>query len=118
MLVARRTLLRQTLALCDAVTLVLSYGAAYGIVGFVLRRKLVSTEDYRWLVALIIPAWLICLRSFDLYSSAAYVSKRKLLTRLLQTQFVAGLLLLSAMYLTRSVGVSRLMLQVFLSASF
>jgi exopolysaccharide biosynthesis polyprenyl glycosylphosphotransferase len=118
MLVARRTLLREMLALCDAIALLLSYIAAYGIVGFVLHRKFVSTEDYRWLVAPIILAWLICLRSFGLYSSAAYDSKRRLLARLLRTQFIAGLLLLSAMYLTRSVGVSRLMLQVFLAVSF
>ena len=118
MFVARRTLLRQTLAVCDAITVLLSYVAAYGIAGFVLNRKFVSTEDYRWLIALLIPAWLICLHSFGLYRSAAYESKHRLLTQLLRAQSVAGLLLLSVMYLTRSVGVSRLMLQVFLAVSF
>jgi exopolysaccharide biosynthesis polyprenyl glycosylphosphotransferase len=118
MLVARRTILRELVAFCDAITLLISYFIACWVVGFVLHRKFVSAEEYQWLLALIVPAWLICLRSFGLYRSAAYDSKRGLLACLLRTQFFAGLLLLSAMYLTRSVGISRLMLQIFLAVSF
>ncbi len=118
MLIARRKLLRQMLALCDAATLVASFAAAYQAVGLLLRRDFVSFADYAWLLALIIPIWLACLRAFGLYGSAAYASSQGLVSRLVQAQFIAGLLLLSSMYLTRSVGISRLLLQTFLGVSF
>ena len=116
--VARRTLLRRIVAFCDAMTLVASFTTAYMVVGFLLHRRFVSFASYAWLIALIVPIWLVCLREFGLYSSNAYASRRDLLGRLVRTQFVAGLMLLAVMYLTRSESVSRLLLQVFLATSF
>jgi len=118
MLVTRRTLLRQTVALCDALTLVAAFAGAYLYVGSVLHREFVSFASYAWLLAVIVPIWLICLNEFGLYASAVYGSRRELLERLVRAQLVAGLVLLAVMYLTRSESVSRLLLQVFLAISF
>jgi exopolysaccharide biosynthesis polyprenyl glycosylphosphotransferase len=118
MLVTRRTLLRQTVALGDALTLVAAFAGAYLYVGLVLHRNFVSFANYAWLLALIVPIWLVCLREFGLYASAAYSSGREMLGRLVRMQFVAGLMLLAIMYLTHSEVVSRLLLQVFLIVSF
>jgi exopolysaccharide biosynthesis polyprenyl glycosylphosphotransferase len=118
MLVARRKLLREALALCDAVTLVASFAAAYVAVGFLFQRNFTSFAGHAWVLALILPIWLVCLRSFGFYSSAIYASGRGLVSRLVRMQFIAGLVLLSAMYLTRSEAISRLLLQTFLVVSF
>jgi exopolysaccharide biosynthesis polyprenyl glycosylphosphotransferase len=118
MLVTRRTVLRHTVALCDALTLVASFAAAYFYVGFFLHRHFIPSVSNVWLIALIVPIWLVCLREFGLYASAVYSSSRELLGRLVRMQFVAGLILLAVMYLTRSESVSRLLLQVFLIISF
>ena len=118
MLVAHRTLLRHTLALCDAVTLAAGFAAAFVAAGMFFHRHFVSFGRYAWLLALIIPIWLVCLRVFGLYSSPVYGSRGRLMGRLVQAQIMAGLMLLSSMYLTRSQAVSRLLLQTFLVVSF
>src|SRR5579859_4524986 len=98
MLVARRKLLREALGLCDAVTLVASFATAYFVVGWLFGRAFVSFLPYLWVLALSIAIWLVCLRGFGLYSSVTYATRGRLLWRLVRTHFVAGLLLLSAMY--------------------
>src|SRR4051794_11229413 len=118
MLVERKRLLRQAVALADGLTLTVGLGAAYEIVGVGLDRRFTSFAGYAWLLWLIIPIWLGCLAIFGFYRSAAYSSRVRLLVRLAQAHFVAGLLLLSLMYLTRSEIVSRLLMQVFLAVSF
>jgi exopolysaccharide biosynthesis polyprenyl glycosylphosphotransferase len=118
MLVARRTILRQAVALCDAVTLSISFGIAYADVGFLLHRNFVSFASYIWLLALIVPIWLVCLSEFGFYTSTIYRHSRLLLLRLVRAQVAAGLTLLAIMYLTRSESVSRLLLQMFLTISF
>jgi exopolysaccharide biosynthesis polyprenyl glycosylphosphotransferase len=114
----RRALIRQTVAVGDAVTLVASFGAAYFYVGLFLHRVFVPSVSNVGLIALIVPIWLICLRELGLYASAAYSSSRDLLGRLVRTHFVAGLMLLAVMYATRSESVSRFLLHVFLIISF
>jgi len=118
MQITRRTLLRQTVALGDALTLTASFAGAYHYVGFFLHRHFVSFASYAWLLEVIVPIWLIGLGEFGLYTSAAYASRRDLLARLTRMHFVAGLMLLAVMYLTRSQEVSRLLLQAFLIISF
>jgi exopolysaccharide biosynthesis polyprenyl glycosylphosphotransferase len=117
MLLARRTLLRQTVAFGDVLTLIASFAAAYVCVGFLLHRNFKSFANYAWLIALIVPVWLVCLCEFGLYTSAVYTRSRVLIERVLRTQSVAGLTLFAAMYLTRSESVSRLLLQSFLGIS-
>jgi len=118
MLVARRQLLRKALAIADSATLATSFVAAYIIVGLAFERNFNSFANYAWLLALILPMWLACLHLLGLYSSASYATGHGLVSRLVQVQFIAGLLLLSAMYLTHSIYVSRLLLQAFLAISF
>ena len=117
MLVARRRLLRQVMAVVDVVTLTAAFVAAYVIVGVGFHREFVSFTSYAWLLAPITLIWLACLSAFGLYRSAAYFFRRGVLTRLLQVQMLAGLLLFSMMYLTHSEVISRLLLQTFLGVS-
>jgi exopolysaccharide biosynthesis polyprenyl glycosylphosphotransferase len=118
MLVARRKLLRQAVAAVDIVSLAGGLIVAYLAVGFGFHREFVSFSTYAWLLVPIILIWLGCLSVFGFYRSAAYYSKRGVLTSLVQVQLFAGLLLFSLMYLTRSEVISRLLLQTFLAASF
>jgi exopolysaccharide biosynthesis polyprenyl glycosylphosphotransferase len=118
MLVARRTLLRQGLAFSDAAALLVSFAAAYWLAAEVFGRYLDSFAKYTWLIFLIVPIWLGCLWIFGLYTSAAYQSVSTVLNSLLRTQFLAGLLLLSLMYITRSEAISRVLIQTFLVVSF
>src|SRR5258707_14370719 len=113
MLIARRTLLRQILAFCDAMTLAASFLVAYYTLSFLLPRKFVSVGNYAWVIVLILPLWLVSLWSSGFYSSAVYGSNRRLFGRLVRAQSVAGLALLAMMYLTRSEGVSRLLMHGF-----
>ncbi|MBF6571125.1 MAG: sugar transferase [Candidatus Binataceae bacterium] len=115
---ARRTLLRQALACCDTATLVASFAGAYLAADAVLQRHFVAFEDYTWLLFLIVPIWLGCLWIFGFYTSIGYSSHRNILSRLVRTHVFASLMLLSAMYLTRSEAVSRLLIQTFLGISF
>jgi len=117
MLVARRRLLRQALALADAITLAAGFVVAYIIVGFGFHRQFTSFTGYAWLLAPIISIWLVCLNVFGLYRSAAYSSSRGVLTHLMQVQLLASLVLFSLMYLTHSEVISRLLLQTFLAVS-
>ena len=118
MLVARRTLLRQALACCDAAVLIASFGGAYWVTGELFRRHFHSFRSYAWLLLLIVPIWLACLWIFGLYTTAAHQARRTILSRLVRAQFIGGLMLLSAMYLSRSEAISRLLVQTFLVLSF
>jgi FlaA1/EpsC-like NDP-sugar epimerase len=117
MFVARRTLFRQALAVGDTVTLSVAFVASYLLVGRVFQRHFVSFKEYRWLLAIIIPSWLVCLRAFGLYASASYVTARLLAARLIRGHLAASLVLLSAMYLTKSEAVSRLLVQTFVAVA-
>jgi len=99
MLVARRRLLRQVMAVVDGVTQAAAFIAAYVIVGVGFHREFVSFTSYAWLLAPItliwlacLLIWLACLSAFSLYRSAAYFFRRGVLTRLVQVQMLAGLL--------------------------
>lgn len=118
MLLARRKLLREAVAFCDVVTLVASFATAFCVVGWLFGRVFASCLPYLWVLALSVAVWLVCLRGFGLYSSANYASRGRLLWCLVRAHFVGGLVLLSAMYLTKSAIVSRLLLQTFLALSF
>lgn len=116
-LISRRTLLRDAVALCDALTLVVSFAAAYFYVAMILHRSFLPSVSNVRLIALILPIWIICLGEFGLFAPPINTPIRELLGRLLRSHFVAGLMLLAFMYLTRSQAVSRLLLQVFLIIS-
>jgi exopolysaccharide biosynthesis polyprenyl glycosylphosphotransferase len=117
-LISRRTLLRDAVALCDAITLVASFAAAYFYVGLFLQHSLLPSVSNLRLDALILPIWIICLSEFGFYDPPFNPPPRELLGRLVRSHFVASLILLAVMYLTRSEAVSRLLLQIFLVLSF
>jgi exopolysaccharide biosynthesis polyprenyl glycosylphosphotransferase len=118
MLIARRKILRGSVSLCDIATLAASFAISYFIVGCFLGRGLESFASYQWVLGALLLIWLATLRAFGFYRSATYIKRPGLLSRLIQSQFIAGLGLLSTMYLTKSAGVSRILLQVFIIISF
>jgi len=73
--------------------------------------------QYVWILWLIGPAWVFALWKANLYRPGSFVSFERLFKALLNAQIFGGLLLLSAMYLTKSEDVSRLLLQGFLILS-
>jgi exopolysaccharide biosynthesis polyprenyl glycosylphosphotransferase len=95
-----------------------SFCAAYFIAVHFFGRAFASLAAYLWVLGASIAIWLLCLCGLGLYRSATYTARTRLLARLLQTHFIAGLLLFSTMYLTKSAEVSRLLLQIFLAVSF
>ena len=117
MIVAGRKLLRALLALGDSATIGASFVGAFFTVRFLFHPDFISLARYVWLLGPIVPIWLVCLRIFGFYGSAAYASRGTLVSRLVQTHFIAGLLLFSAMYLMRAEAVSRLLLHTFLTVS-
>ncbi len=118
MLVARRRLLRLAVAVVDVVTLIAGLAVAYLILAVTFHREFAPLVVYAWLLIPITLIWVVCLSAVGLYHSGAYNSRYTLLTRLVEVQFIAGLLLFSVMYLTRSEAVSRLLLQSFVAISF
>jgi len=70
-----------------------------------------------WLLWVIIPVWLLSLRWFGLYEISAYSSLSSTLGHLMRAHSVAALMLLSTMYATKAVMVSRMLMQTFLLIS-
>jgi exopolysaccharide biosynthesis polyprenyl glycosylphosphotransferase len=117
-LLAQRALMRQTLAVCDAVVITAAFVLAWWLVATVWSPDLAPLTPHLWLLWVIIPAWLISLRFFDLYSSASFARARDLAGALFRVQIVASLLLLSTMYMVKASWVSRMLMQGFLATSF
>src|SRR5271163_3168842 len=81
--VDRRSLLRQFLSGCDAAVLCGSYVLAYWICASLFERRLLSIADYIWVLWVIVPSWLVALRAFGLYHSAAYEWRGDLINRVI-----------------------------------
>jgi exopolysaccharide biosynthesis polyprenyl glycosylphosphotransferase len=113
----RRTLLRYLLGVCDATVLGLSFAASFWLRRLLFDPNLASFTDYTWLLWVIVPAWLVALSVFGLYHSASYESRREIAVRMIKAQMLAGLMLLSTMFLTKSGEISRLLLQTFIGTS-
>lgn len=112
---------RQIVVACDLLTLVASYAVAYWVRDHFLRSwygALFPFTEYVWILWIIVPTWLSWLRVFSLYESVSHASLGRIIINLFKVQVLAGLALLSVMYLMRSVEVSRLLLQTFLVVSF
>lgn len=106
------------MGVCDAITLGAAFASTFWICGHLFSRHFRSSADYAWLLWVIVPAWILALRAFGLYDSASYRPPMGLVGRLIKVQVFAALMLLSTMYLTRSVIISRLLLQTFVGISF
>ena len=117
-LISRHALFQHALTACDIVTLVIAFAASYWLVATLLMKGLLAPTTYVWLLWVIIPAWMLSLRWFGLYETPTYVSLLYTLGQLVRAHFVAALLLLSTMYATKAVIVSRVLMQTFLMVSF
>ncbi len=117
-LITRHALFQQALTASDIATLIIAFVASYYLAATLLIRIFLPLRAYVWLLWVIVPVWTLSLRWFGLYETPAYVSMLETLGRLLRAHFVAALLLLSTMYATKAVMVSRVLMQTFLSVSF
>ena len=114
----RRSILRESVAICDVLTLVLTLLASYWIAYRLAHREMLSLNSYLWILWVILPAWLFSLRWVGLYFSISYASAGSVFLRLLKAHVGASLLTLSALYVTKSVEVSRVMMQSFIIGGF
>lgn len=114
----RRRILRESVAICDVLTLVVMFLASYWIAYRLAHREMLSLNSYLWILWVILPAWVFSLRWVGLYFSASYGSAESVFRRLLRAHVAASLLLLSTLYVTKSEEVSRVMMQSFILGSF
>ncbi len=111
--------LREVLTVLDAVVLLLSAAAAYEI-----RRwwpgpaSLQAWQEYAWLLWVILPTWLLLLRWSGLHDSAQFRPLAAPFARLARAHALASLVLLSSVFSAGPVGVSRILIQVFIAVSF
>jgi exopolysaccharide biosynthesis polyprenyl glycosylphosphotransferase len=117
MLVARQSFLRQAVAFCDMLTLVAALTISYWLRGPAVKADIGPFSSYFWMLWVILPAWMMSLWFVGLYRSGTYGSPARLVSTVVQAQTVAALLLLSSMYLTKSVEVSRVLTQLFIVVS-
>lgn len=112
---------RQVVGACDVVVLVASYAVAYKIRHHFLQLRygpLFGSVEYIWILWLILPTWLFLLDRFGLNRFAGYESLRGIMSSLVKVQAFGGLILTSAMYVSHSAQISRLLLQIFLGTSY
>lgn len=117
-LLARRALAYQILAAADAVVISMAFVFAWWLVASTWSPHLAPLPPHLWLLCVILPVWILTLHYFDLYDPTRLESVRALVTSLVRAQIVAGLLLLSTMYMARASWVSRVLMQCFLATSF
>jgi exopolysaccharide biosynthesis polyprenyl glycosylphosphotransferase len=118
MLIARQTFLRQAVAICDAATLAGALTVSYWLRGPAVDADIGPFANYFWMLWVILPVWLASLWFAGLYRSDTYYRITKLIAAVVRSQIVAALVLLSSMYLTKSVEVSRVLTELFIVTSF
>jgi exopolysaccharide biosynthesis polyprenyl glycosylphosphotransferase len=114
----RRALFQEALITIDVATVIIAFTVSYYLAATVLLNNAPSLKAYVWLLWAIVPMWVISLRWCGFYDSQTYSSLSCVLGQLLRAHIVAALLLLSTMYATKAVVVSRLLMQTFLTVSF
>jgi exopolysaccharide biosynthesis polyprenyl glycosylphosphotransferase len=118
MLVARQTFLRQAVVSCDGLTLIAALSTSYWLRGPAVKANIGPFSNYFWMLWMIVPAWLMSLWFAGLYRSGTYRHVTRLIAAVVRAQAIASLLLLSSMYITKSVEVSRVLTQLFIAVSF
>ena len=111
-----RLLTQLTLA-CDVLVVAMSYFASYEILANWHRHSLSPLQNYLWILVMIGPFWTLALWQSGLYDEGAFRSGKAIVSGLCRSQVIGGGMLLSAMFLTKSEEVSRLLLQVFIVIS-
>lgn len=74
-------------------------------------------SEYLWLLAVVLPIWLVLARANALTQVNSYRTPQRVLFLTVKVQVLGALVLLSALYLLRAVEVSRLLVQTFLAVS-
>ncbi len=116
-----RTLVRQLSQLCDAAAILSSYALSYYLHDILFARiypPMQPLREYVWMLWLIVPFWLSSMRWAGLYEAGCYRSFPVLFRRLFNAQVIAGMLMLSFLFVSRFWNVSRLFTQVFIAVSF
>jgi exopolysaccharide biosynthesis polyprenyl glycosylphosphotransferase len=70
-----------------------------------------------WLLWIIVPTWILLRHQFGLHNSAAYTSLGRIMSPLLKSHCLGGLMLFALLYLTKSEEVSRSLMQAFMGIS-
>lgn len=121
MLRRREALLRQVLLAADVAVMVVSYIAAYYIrlrIFPLSGPRPQPVQEYAWVLWVIVPTSIIAFRWSGLYESRTFESLANITRAAVRGQVVAGLILLSSMYLMKKPEVSRLLLDTYLGLSF
>ena len=107
----------QLTLVCDLLVVAGSYFAAYEALASWRHWSLPPLRNYLWVLAMIGPFWIIALWRSGLYDPRTYRTPGTIVRALLKAQLIGGGMLLSAMFLTKSEEVSRLLLQIFFVVS-
>ena len=107
----------QLTLVCDLLVVAGSYFAAYEALASWRHWSLPPLRNYLWVLAMIGPFWIIALWKSGLYDPRTYRTPGTIVRALLKAQLIGGGMLLSAMFLTKSEEVSRLLLQIFFVVS-
>jgi exopolysaccharide biosynthesis polyprenyl glycosylphosphotransferase len=94
-----------------------SYFAAYKAAAMWRFGMLRPFGNYVWVLAMIGPFWIVALWKSGLYDFRSVRRGRMMYAALLKTQLMGGGMLLSAMFLSKSEEVSRLLMQLFIVVS-
>jgi exopolysaccharide biosynthesis polyprenyl glycosylphosphotransferase len=120
MISRRERLFGELVLACDllviAISLTIAVVGYHLIFGLTTRGAFIHSLGRLWILWIAWPVWGLLLESRGLTSSRSYRSVRGIVTRLFQVQVVGGLILMSAMYLTKMLE-SRMISQSFLAIS-
>lgn len=111
----------QLVAVADGVILGASFMAAWVIRGAYLEPTpslLSGLGEHLRTLWVILPSWLLLARRYGLHDPRTYVSPAATLSGQSRTHLIGSLVLLSAMFVSASWDVSRLLLQLFIAISF
>jgi len=109
--------LTQVTFTCDLLVVAVSYFGAYEVLATWRNQTLQPFRYYLWVLAAIAPFWLAALWNSGLYDPRTYGTPWAILGALLKAQLIGGAMLLSAMFLTKSEEISRLLLELFIVLS-
>jgi exopolysaccharide biosynthesis polyprenyl glycosylphosphotransferase len=112
--------LTQVTLVCDLLVVAVAYFAAYEVLAAWRRHQpntLPPFRSYLWVLAMIGPFWMVALWKSGLYEPRTYRSGWAMLRTLLKAQLIGGGMLLSAMFLSKSEEISRLLLQIYMILS-
>jgi exopolysaccharide biosynthesis polyprenyl glycosylphosphotransferase len=120
MISRRERLFGELVLACDmlvlAASLIVAVELYVAVFGLTLNEGLWRFVEGLWILWIACPVWGLLLQARGLCSTRSYRSISGIITRLFQVQVIGGLVLMSAMYLTKTLE-SRIISQSFLAVS-